>query len=77
MRREISLFGSVNFDYVKRMFSGESEASLKKALKAIRSTSNDNKNYTIMDGYDTFDYELTAEDVCLYERMQKSICLLK
>jgi len=42
------------------MFSGESEASLKKALKAIRSTSNDNKNYTLIDGYDSYDYELTA-----------------
>jgi len=30
-----------------------------------------------MDGYDNYEYELTAEDVCLYERMQKSICLLK
>jgi hypothetical protein len=30
-----------------------------------------------MDGYNNYEYELTAEDVCLYERMQKSICLLK
>ncbi len=46
----------MNFDYVKRIFAGESEASLKKALKAIRATSNDNKNYTIMDGYDNYEY---------------------
>ncbi len=60
MRREISLYGSVNFDHIKRTFVGESEASLKKALKAIRATSNDNKNYSIMDGYDNYEYELTA-----------------
>lgn len=71
------MYGSVNFDQVRRTFAGESEASLKKALKAIRATSNDNRNYTILDGFDGSDYELTAEDVCLYERMQKSICLLK
>ena len=50
MIKEIIMNRSVNFEKIRQTFIGESEASLKKPLKAIRATSNDNKNYTVMEG---------------------------
>jgi len=48
---------------------------LRKNLKAVNTQSKDSKNYKFpTDNTNLIEANLTPEDVCLYERMQKSIC---
>lgn len=59
------------------VFSGETEPSLRRALKNSNTVSRDSRNYKLSnDSFINKDLELTPEDVCLYERMQKSLCQL-
>jgi hypothetical protein len=51
---------------------------LRKALKNSNTISKDSKNYRLASEQIKFsENDLTPEDVCLYERMQKSLCELK
>lgn len=76
--KQIKEYGSVNFDQLKLTFKFETENSLRKALKNSNTISKDSKNYRLASEQIKFsENDLTPEDVCLYERMQKSLCELK
>lgn len=46
--KQIKEYGSVNFDQLKLTFKGETENSLRKALKTCNATSRDSKNFKIV-----------------------------
>lgn len=59
------------------IFKSETESSLRKALKSSNAISRDSKNFKLSsEHFVNNDSELTPEDICLYERMQKSLCQL-
>ena len=76
--KQIKEYGNVNFDQLKLTFHGETDNSLRRALRSCNTSSRDGKNYklTASDMMSTFEIKLASEDVCLYERMQKSLCQL-
>ena len=45
--KQIKEYGSVNFDLLKLTFKGETENSLRKALKNANAISKDSKNYKL------------------------------